>query len=106
MSAADRLASPDIVTVYGVDSCDDTTRARRRFEAAGLPFRYVNFDEDAASKARVNAAGYHATPVIVTPAGQVLVEPSDEELDRIVASSGGAVGSSPSVPADPPETLG
>ena len=29
---------------------------------------------------------YQATPVVVRPAGQVLVEASDDELDGIVAS--------------------
>lgn len=80
------LSSPDMVTVYGVDTCGDTTRALRHFGAAGLAHRYVNMDHDAGAKARVTGAGYHATPVVVTPAGQVLVEPSDGELEGIVAS--------------------
>jgi glutaredoxin len=80
-----RLAVPEIVTVYGVDTCDDTTRARDHFDVAGLPYRYVNMDLDLAARAQVHAAGYFATPVVLTPAGRLFVEPSDEELRGIVA---------------------
>jgi glutaredoxin len=86
MSELNGLSLPDTVTVYGIDACDDTTRALRHLEAAGLPHSYVKLDEDAGAKARLTAAGYLATPVVVTPAGQLFVEPSDAELDEIVAS--------------------
>ena len=84
------LSHPDAVTVYGIDTCDDTARARRHFDGAGLAYRYVNLEQDAVAKGRVTGAGYHATPVVVTPAGQVFVEPSDAELDGIVASTSAA----------------
>jgi glutaredoxin len=84
------LTSPGVVTVYGLDTCDDTTRARRHFDAAGLDYRYVRLDQDAAAKATVNATGYFATPVVVTPAGRVLVEPDDTELAAIIAEVSGA----------------
>ena len=77
---------PGVVTVYGVDTCDDTTRARRHLDAAGTAYRYVNMDLDPAVLAVVRGAGHLATPVVLTPAGAVLIEPSDEDLDEIVMS--------------------
>lgn len=79
--------SPDIVTVYGAAWCEDTTRAREHFDAAGMPYRYVDLDEDLAAKAQLTDAGHLATPVVVTATGQVFVEPSNDELDGIVASA-------------------
>ena len=86
-----RLSSPDTVTVYGAAWCEDTTRARQHFDAADLLYRYVDLDEDVAAKAQVTDAGYLATPVVVTATGQVFVEPSDDELNGIVASASPAV---------------
>ena len=80
-----RGSSPDTVTVYGFNWCEDTTRARHHFDAAGLGYRYVNFEQDAEAMALVRGAGYLATPVVVTPWGTLFVEPSDEELAAIVA---------------------
>jgi hypothetical protein len=80
----------DVVTVYGIHAGEDTTRAPRYLEAAGLPHAYVRLDQDAAAKAGVAEAGYQATPVLVTPDGRVFVEPSDEDLSGIVASATGA----------------
>ena len=86
MSDQATLRPADVVLVYGRDTCDDTTRAREHFEAAGVAFRYTRIDEDEAARELVHAAGYFATPVVVTPAGAIYMEPTDEELDAIVAS--------------------
>ena len=76
------------LTVFGYDWCEDTTASRRWLTARGVPFRYVDMDADAAVKAAVRQAGYGATPTIVTPAGAVVVEPSDAELEAFVATLG------------------
>jgi mycoredoxin len=88
MTEAAALRPADVVLVYGRDTCDDTTRAREHLTAAGVPFDYLRIDEDEAAGDLVHAAGYFATPVVVTPAGTIYVEPTDEELDVIVASIG------------------
>lgn len=77
------LQPAEIILVYGRDTCDDTTRARAHLDAAGVAFRYTRIDEDEAAGDLVHAAGYFATPVVVTPAGAIYVEPTDEELDAI-----------------------
>jgi len=80
------LLPAEIVLIYGRDTCEDTTRSREHLTAAGVPFDYLRIDEDEAAGELVHAAGYFATPVVVTPAGVIYVEPTDEELDAIVAA--------------------
>ncbi|HEY3334706.1 MAG TPA: glutaredoxin family protein [Candidatus Limnocylindrales bacterium] len=74
------LPTPTIVTVYGADWCGDCRRAKRFLEATGVPYRYVDLDADPAAQELVDEAGYRAIPIIVTPGGQVLIEPSNDEL--------------------------
>ncbi len=81
-----RLPAPDVVTVYGVDTCEDTTRAREHFDAAGMSYLYVSYDLDPGAAAVVRGAGYGNTPVVLTPDGGVFMEPTDEELAGIVTS--------------------
>jgi glutaredoxin len=78
------LESAAVVLIYGVDSCEDTTRAREHLTAAGTAYRYLRMDEDEAARQMVHAAGYFSTPVVVTPSGAIYMEPSDDELDAIV----------------------
>lgn len=81
------LPVPDVVTVYGADWCVDCRRSRRYLEATGTPFRWVDLATDPAAEALLNAAGYRAIPVVVTPVGQVLVEPSNDELANVVGTA-------------------
>ena len=83
----EELRDPHMPVIYGEDSCEDTTRAREHFDAAGRVFRYVRIDQEAAIRQRLHEAGYLATPVIVTPSGGLFVEPSDEELALILAET-------------------
>ncbi len=77
------------LTIYGVDWCEDTIRARRHLYAAGIRYRYVRLDEDHGARSALQGAGYRATPVVVTPSGDLFVEPTDEELDTIIHLEGG-----------------
>lgn len=74
------LPVADVVTVYGADWCGDCRRAKRFLEATGTPYRYVDLELDGVAQQLVDDAGYRAIPVIVTPAGVILVEPSNDEL--------------------------
>ena len=74
------LPVPDVVTVYGADWCGDCRRAKGFLDATGTPYRYVDLEVDGAAQQLVDDAGYRAIPVIVTPAGEILVEPSNDEL--------------------------
>ena len=81
------LPTPDIVTVYGADWCVDCRRTTRYLEQTATPFRYVDLRADPAARALMDAAGYRAIPVVVTPTGQVLVEPSIDELANVVGTA-------------------
>jgi len=81
------LPVPQVVTVYGADWCGDCRRAKRYLDATGTPYRWIDLAVDSAAQALVDAAGYRAIPVIVTPAGQVLVEPSNDELANVLGSA-------------------
>jgi mycoredoxin len=74
------LPPVDVVTVYGADWCGDCHRTKRYLEWSKTPYRWVDLSRDAAAQRMVSDAGYRAIPVVVTPAGDVLVEPSDAEL--------------------------
>lgn len=80
------LPIPDQLTVYGADWCIDCRITRRYLDGAGIAYRYVDLKHDGASQAMLTAAGYFAIPVVTTPGGQVLIEPSDRQLADALAS--------------------
>jgi glutaredoxin len=84
----DNFREPLVTIIYGVDTCEDTTRARERFDAAGRAYRYIRLDEDTTVRDRLHAAGYASTPVVVTPGGTLAMEPSDEILAELIAETG------------------
>jgi len=81
------LPTPDVVTVYGADWCGDCRNAKRYLEQTGTPFEYVDLRADPAAQAMIDAAGYRAIPVVVMPTGQVLIEPSIDELANVVGTA-------------------
>jgi glutaredoxin len=81
------LPIPDVITVYGADWCGDCHRARRQLDDAGVAYRYVDLGQDAAARALVDRSGIQAIPIVVTPAGEVLVEPSTAELDHAIRAA-------------------
>jgi mycoredoxin len=87
MPKPNALPTPEIVTVYGADWCGDCRRARRYLEATATPFRWIDVSADPSAQALIDAAGYRAIPVVVTPTGQVLVEPSIDELANVVGTA-------------------
>ncbi len=83
----DDFRDPTVTVIYGLDTCEDTTRARARFVAAGRAFRYVRLDRDMAIRDRLHDAGFRSTPVVVTPDGTLAMEPSDEVLAELIAAA-------------------
>ena len=81
------LPVPDVVTVYGTDWCGDCRRAKRYLDATATPYRWIDVDADPAVQALMAEAGYRSIPVIVTPTGQVLVEPSTDELANVIGTA-------------------
>lgn len=78
-----------MITIYGADWCEDTQRSRRRLRRLGVLARYVNVDEhpEALEIAKRLNNGKRRTPTIDLE-GEVLVEPSNEELTTAVVRHG------------------
>jgi glutaredoxin len=83
------LAAAPTVTILGAAWCEDTRRTRRLLRRLGVPHRYrdVDLDLEALEEATTLNRGIRRTPV-VTLAGQVLVEPSNEALAKAVVHEG------------------
>ncbi|HZC76574.1 MAG TPA: glutaredoxin family protein [Ktedonobacterales bacterium] len=84
--------TPDIV-MFSTRWCGDCRRAKRLFDALGVPFTEINIDEDRAAAARVMRLndGMRSVPTILFPDGSVLVEPSNAALEaKLAAYAGGS----------------
>jgi glutaredoxin len=75
------------IKVYGADWCGDCRRAKRMLERMDAPYRYIDVDADLDAKAEaIRISGRKNIPVIVFPEGDVLVEPTDPELEKVLLS--------------------
>jgi glutaredoxin len=88
MSDEPAFPTPDVVTIYGADWCGDCRRAKRFLDAEGIPYRYLDLEADAGAQRLVDDAGIRSIPIVVTPAGQVLIDPSIDDLASAVGRSG------------------
>jgi len=75
------MTSEEII-VYGTTWCGDTRRARQVFADLGIPYRWIDIDQDqvAADLVKSMNNGYRSVPTIVFPDGSVMVEPSGYQL--------------------------
>ena len=78
------LPVPSVLTVYGAGWCPDCGRVRRHLDAQGVRYDYVDLGSDPIAQALLDAAGIRAIPVVVTPGGRILIEPSSSELDAVI----------------------
>jgi mycoredoxin len=70
------------IKMYATTWCGDCRMAKRWFDSHGIPYEYVNIEEDdnaAEYVVKVNK-GKRSVPTIVFPDGSILVEPSAREL--------------------------
>ena len=76
--------SEDMIIIYGTDWCWDCRRTRRFFENHGIPYQWINIDQDRDGERFVleTNRGNRSVPTILLPGGAVLVEPSNRELDQ------------------------
>lgn len=96
MSTTSPIPAHDRLTVYGTTWCGDCTRTKAYLSAAATPFVWVDLGVDDAAREMLHDAGYLAVPVVAIPGGQVLVEPSNDELAAALEAAGplpGAAGS-------------
>ena len=76
------------IKVYGTRWCPDCQRAKQVLTKNNLSFDWIDIEEDQAAAAYVQKVnkGYKSVPTIVFADGSVLVEPSNSELERKLAS--------------------
>jgi mycoredoxin len=81
-SSSPSVTKQETIKMYATTWCGDCRMAKRWFDAHGIPYEYINIEEDntaAEYVVRVNR-GRRSVPTIVFPDGSVLVEPSAREL--------------------------
>ena len=83
-------AEPDVpLVVYGTRWCGATQLLRRHLERAGVPYRYVDLEQDpeAVNQLRWWTGGSASHPTVYVN-GEILVEPTVGELDGGLMRSG------------------
>lgn len=77
------------VKVYGADWCGDTQRAREHLDSLGVPYEYINVEQDAKASAWVKEHndGKEQKPTVEVN-GQVLSLPTNRELDSVLREMG------------------
>ena len=81
-TVSDSMRNDQTIKMYVTTWCGDCRMAKRWFEQRGVPYEYINIEEDdeaAAYVIKVNQ-GMRSVPTIVFPDGSILVEPSPREL--------------------------
>lgn len=79
---SDSTQNEQKIKMYATTWCGDCRMAKRWFDQRGVPYEYINIEEDdeaAAYVVKVNR-GMRSVPTIVFPDGSILVEPSPREL--------------------------
>jgi mycoredoxin len=72
------------IIFYGVSWCGDCRRARAFLDQHGIPYRYIDIDQDESAAKLVESLnhGNRSVPTILWPDGSILVEPTNEELAK------------------------
>ncbi len=73
------------IKIYGTGSCQQTQHARRHLKHLGVRHDYfdIHFDPHARTFVRMQNNGKHVTPTVVID-GDVLTEPSDQEIEQLL----------------------
>jgi len=75
------------ICLYGTHWCPDTARLKQCLRKLGVEYIWYDIDEDKDACAFVEHTnnGNRSVPTILFPDGSVLVEPSDNELEKKLA---------------------
>ena len=76
------VPDPHGLVVYGTGWCPDVKASRAVLDADGVPYRYVDIEQDRQGLRTVRRLqkGRRRIPTLVWPEGRYLVEPGDAEL--------------------------
>ncbi|MEN6482510.1 MAG: glutaredoxin family protein [Anaerolineaceae bacterium] len=82
------MSEPNLIKMYGTKWCGDTLRAKKYFEQNHIPFEFIDIDKDLAAEELVKQInhGYRSVPTIIFPNGNVIVEPTNNELKEIFST--------------------
>lgn len=81
--------STDAVKVYGADWCHDTASTRNHLDSLGVPYRYINIDNDSGGKRWVeqqNAGAIKLPTVDIN--GKILSIPNEQQLELSLRGTG------------------
>jgi len=80
--------SEDRIKVYGTTWCPDCVRAKGVLSRHSIQYDWIDISNDEAARAYVEKVnrGNRNVPTIVFSDGSVLVEPSNAELEKKLAS--------------------
>ena len=72
------------IKVYGADWCGDCRRAKSFLEEHGIPFEWIDVQDDPEAREVVERLndGKRIIPTIIFQDGSILVEPSNSQLAR------------------------
>src|SRR5947209_7513652 len=77
------------VVVYGTRWCAATQMVRRNLDRLGIPYRFVDLEQDPVAAAQVRwVAGGTVSHPTVSVAGEILVQPSLDELEWALDQAG------------------
>jgi len=85
------------ILVLGRDSCEDTLQSRTFLTRQRIPFQYLSWEHDADTEEAIrslNDGEVVTTTILIGDPDNptaVLVEPTDEELDRAIVEAGGGI---------------
>ncbi len=76
------------IKMYGAPWCPDCRRSKALLDRRGVAYDWIDIDENPEGARYIEQVneGKRIIPTIVFPDGSILVEPSDAELARKVAS--------------------
>ncbi|MBP7774155.1 NrdH-redoxin [Candidatus Woesebacteria bacterium] len=75
------------IQFYGAAWCGDCRRAKAYLDERGAKYDYIDIEQDPAAADMVVSLtkGFRSIPTIVFPNGKVLIEPSNVELEPLIA---------------------
>jgi len=78
------------LVVYGTSWCPDVARSRALLDRKAIPYAYIDVEEDALANEYCAAlnGGVRKVPTLIFGSGLVLIEPSDEVLNRALSTEG------------------
>jgi mycoredoxin len=72
------------IILYGTSWCGGSRRAKLVLERLGIPYQWVDIDQDEQAGRLVESlnGGFRSVPTLVWPDGSKLTEPSEDELKK------------------------